>query len=129
MICGTLLFGTGSYASIQHASIAAVGSGAAEGGLSWFELVSWVGIALMALGVVSALVVVLLFAKTMLTPTSYVSSRKDSRSSVRIQSVQSHAMVKPEVDDIVSILNRILEVEYANVVDCPRWVSRLEELY
>ncbi len=132
LLFGELLFSVGRYASIQRAQIESAQdiiadvSAAPQSSEVWVSLAPNIGIALMALGVLLAAVAVLfMFIRAMRTSETYVSYGGEGRKLTVSSAPTLDARTIWQTGDIVAILNTVLQVEYANVVNWPRWVNRI----
>ena len=70
LILGGLIYFVGGYVSIRRAQIASV-SGGTQSSVGWLSLAPWVGIALMALGIIAGAIVLFIFIRDMLAPKTY----------------------------------------------------------
>lgn len=105
---GSLIYVVGAYARIRYVQIANVrslfpslGEISQDSG-GWASFAPWIGLALMALGLLAALAVVFLVIRNALA------SREQTRR---------------RTGDFVTILNRILQLEHDSAVTYSHWVS------
>lgn len=120
---GTILLSIAAYTSLRRASLAAVSG---QGSLTGLGLASWASITLMIAGGIVVLVALFWFIRNILAAKIYISDKDEGRK-LRLshQSEQSSLRKEQSVEDFASILNQILQIKYAALINWPRWVRRI----
>lgn len=127
LLFGAVLFSIGAYGSFRRSAYTALINGSpSDGSPGWIGLVPWVGIALMAVGVIAVLAVLVILIRALVAPRTYVSYADEGKKlTLSPRPAPGIVQAEQEKQDIVTILNTILQVEYANIVHFPRWASRI----
>ena len=122
LLIGALLFSVGGYASFRRAQIDQTAEIVAPP--DWLSLVPWVGLALLALGIIAVALFLFMLLRAMLTPTAQVGpaemveKEKPSLGPGRVAPQGKYG-------EIIEILNRSLSLEYAQIYYWPPLLDRM----